>query len=93
MNAVGDAKKTRKKTRVNYCSASLLQQKLSSKTMFLIFQTIKPKIKRVQAVYDCEADNDDELSFSEGEIIVVSGEADPDWWVSYRECCISNNAS
>ncbi|XP_028405918.1 arf-GAP with SH3 domain, ANK repeat and PH domain-containing protein 2-like isoform X2 [Dendronephthya gigantea] len=45
----------------------------------------KPKIKRVQAVYDCDADNDDELSFTEGEIIVVSGEADPDWWMGHIE--------
>lgn len=38
----------------------------------------------MKAIYDCDADNDDELSFEEGEIIVVSGEADPDWWVSKK---------
>ncbi|CAB4003698.1 arf-GAP with SH3 domain, ANK repeat and PH domain-containing 2-like, partial [Paramuricea clavata] len=43
------------------------------------------KVKRVEAIFDCAADNDDELSFSEGEIIVVSGEADPDWWMGHIE--------
>lgn len=38
----------------------------------------------MQALYDCEADNDDELSFKEGDIIVVKGDAeDAEWWVSY----------
>ncbi|XP_014679477.1 PREDICTED: arf-GAP with SH3 domain, ANK repeat and PH domain-containing protein 2-like isoform X2 [Priapulus caudatus] len=30
-----------------------------------------PKQKRCQALYDCEADNEDELSFVEGEVIVI----------------------
>ena len=33
-------------------------------------------------MYDCDADHEDELSFVEGEIIVMVREADPDWWVS-----------
>ena len=41
--------------------------------------------RRVQALYDCEADNEDELTFREGEIILVTGDAeDDDWWVSMR---------
>ena len=56
------------------------------KNIVFIFKASKAKIKRVQAVFDCEADNDDELSFSEGEMIVVSREADPEWWVSYSPC-------
>ncbi|XP_020902431.2 arf-GAP with SH3 domain, ANK repeat and PH domain-containing protein 2, partial [Exaiptasia diaphana] len=37
--------------------------------------------RRVQALYDCEADNDDELSFKESDIIVVKGDAeDAEWW-------------
>ena len=40
--------------------------------------------KRVQALYDCEADNKDELTFVENEIIVVTGEEDQEWWVSTR---------
>ena len=37
----------------------------------------------MQALYDCEADNDDELTFQEGDIILVTGNAeDAEWWVS-----------
>uniref|UniRef100_A0A7N6F6T0 ArfGAP with SH3 domain, ankyrin repeat and PH domain 2a n=1 Tax=Anabas testudineus TaxID=64144 RepID=A0A7N6F6T0_ANATE len=38
--------------------------------------------KRVKAIYNCIADNPDELTFSEGEVIVVDGEEDQEWWVS-----------
>ena len=39
--------------------------------------------RRVQALYDCEADNDDELTFKEGDILLVKGEGeDAEWWVS-----------
>jgi len=34
------------------------------------------------ALYDCEADNDDELSFCEGELINIISEDEEDWWVS-----------
>uniref|UniRef100_A0A8C7HPQ3 ArfGAP with SH3 domain, ankyrin repeat and PH domain 2a n=1 Tax=Oncorhynchus kisutch TaxID=8019 RepID=A0A8C7HPQ3_ONCKI len=37
--------------------------------------------KRVKAIYNCLADNPDELTFSEGEVIVVDGEEDQEWWV------------
>lgn len=33
-------------------------------------------------MYNCVADNPDELTFSEGEVIVVDGEEDQEWWVS-----------
>jgi len=37
--------------------------------------------RRVQALYDCEADNADELTFKEGDVILVQGEAeDAEWW-------------
>uniref|UniRef100_H2Y6R5 Uncharacterized protein n=1 Tax=Ciona savignyi TaxID=51511 RepID=H2Y6R5_CIOSA len=42
--------------------------------------TARPK--RVKAIYDCEADNQDELTFVENEIIVVTGVEDQEWWVS-----------
>ncbi|KAE8605026.1 hypothetical protein XENTR_v10014942 [Xenopus tropicalis] len=45
-------------------------------------QLPKMKPKRVKAIYHCSADNPDELTFSEGEIIVVDGEEDKEWWVS-----------
>uniref|UniRef100_A0AAR2ISS9 Un-named sa1614 n=1 Tax=Pygocentrus nattereri TaxID=42514 RepID=A0AAR2ISS9_PYGNA len=46
-----------------------------------VFQ-IKPKLKRVKAMYDCVADHHDELTFNEGEVLVVLTEEDADWWVS-----------
>lgn len=42
----------------------------------------KIKLRRVKTIYDCQADNDDELTFAEGEVIVVTGEEDQEWWVS-----------
>lgn len=35
----------------------------------------------MKTIYDCQADNDDELTFAEGEVIVVTGEEDQEWWV------------
>ncbi|KAG7494688.1 arf-GAP with SH3 domain, ANK repeat and PH domain-containing protein 2-like [Solea senegalensis] len=40
---------------------------------------------RVQALYDCQADHHDELSFSEGQVLVVLGQEDSDWWHGYIE--------
>ncbi|XP_033727336.1 arf-GAP with SH3 domain, ANK repeat and PH domain-containing protein 2-like isoform X2 [Pecten maximus] len=35
---------------------------------------------RCRALFDCEADNEDELTFNEGEIIIVLREEEEDWW-------------
>ncbi|XP_038552063.1 arf-GAP with SH3 domain, ANK repeat and PH domain-containing protein 2 isoform X1 [Micropterus salmoides] len=40
------------------------------------------KSRRVEALYDCQADHHDELSFCEGQVLVVLGQEDSDWWVS-----------
>ncbi|KAJ4940711.1 hypothetical protein JOQ06_027006, partial [Pogonophryne albipinna] len=40
--------------------------------------------RRVEALYDCQADHHDELSFFEGQVLVVLGKEDSDWWVSIR---------
>ncbi|XP_053193440.1 arf-GAP with SH3 domain, ANK repeat and PH domain-containing protein 2b [Scomber japonicus] len=45
----------------------------------------KQKPQRVKAIYNCYADNPDELTFEEGEVIVVEGEEDNDWWVGHVE--------
>ncbi|KAK2864135.1 hypothetical protein Q7C36_003289 [Tachysurus vachellii] len=45
----------------------------------------KNKLKRVKAIYKCVADNSDELTFSEGEVIIVDGEEDKEWWVGHIE--------
>ncbi|KYO32968.1 arf-GAP with SH3 domain, ANK repeat and PH domain-containing protein 2 isoform X2 [Alligator mississippiensis] len=46
-------------------------------------QISKTKPKRVKAIYNCVADNPDELTFSEGDIIVVDGEEDHEWWIGH----------
>ncbi|KAF7668696.1 hypothetical protein LDENG_00298470 [Lucifuga dentata] len=45
----------------------------------------KQRPKRVKAIYNCAADNPDELTFSEGEVIVVDGEEDQEWWLGHIE--------
>ncbi|XP_005163532.1 arf-GAP with SH3 domain, ANK repeat and PH domain-containing protein 1a isoform X2 [Danio rerio] len=45
----------------------------------------KNKAKRVKTIYDCQADNDDELTFVEGEVIIVTGEEDQEWWIGHIE--------
>ncbi|XP_061521829.1 arf-GAP with SH3 domain, ANK repeat and PH domain-containing protein 1 isoform X4 [Phycodurus eques] len=45
----------------------------------------KSKARRVKTIYDCQADNDDELTFVEGEVIVVTGEEDQEWWIGHIE--------
>merc|ERR1712147_381759 len=45
----------------------------------------EPLPKRVQALYDCEGDEDDELSFCSGEIIQVTDREDDDWWIGNIE--------
>ncbi|XP_072259748.1 arf-GAP with SH3 domain, ANK repeat and PH domain-containing protein 1-like isoform X1 [Pyxicephalus adspersus] len=43
----------------------------------------KPRLRRVKALFDCTADREDELTFSIGEIIVVTEEEDGNWWSGY----------
>uniref|UniRef100_A0A672IBR5 ArfGAP with SH3 domain, ankyrin repeat and PH domain 2a n=1 Tax=Salarias fasciatus TaxID=181472 RepID=A0A672IBR5_SALFA len=49
------------------------------------FARQKSRPKRVKAIYHCVADNPDELTFSEGEVIVVDGEEDQEWWLGHIE--------
>ncbi|KAJ8389188.1 hypothetical protein AAFF_G00122080 [Aldrovandia affinis] len=49
------------------------------------FNTGKTKVRRVKTIYDCQADNEDELTFAEGEVIVVTGEEDTEWWIGHVE--------
>ncbi|XP_033612066.1 arf-GAP with SH3 domain, ANK repeat and PH domain-containing protein 2 isoform X1 [Fukomys damarensis] len=46
-------------------------------------QATKSKPKRVKALYNCMADNPDELTFSEGDVIIVDGEEDQEWWIGH----------
>ncbi|XP_038659654.1 arf-GAP with SH3 domain, ANK repeat and PH domain-containing protein 1 isoform X1 [Scyliorhinus canicula] len=43
----------------------------------------KPRIRRGRAIFNCTADHADELTFREGEVIVVLGEEDQEWWNGY----------
>ncbi|KAL4217594.1 Arf-GAP with SH3 domain [Mactra antiquata] len=43
----------------------------------------KPKkigFRRCEALFDCDADNEDELTFREGEVIVLLREEEEEWW-------------
>lgn len=44
----------------------------------------------MKAIYPCSADHPDELTFYEGEVIVVEGEEDSEWWVS-RFCRVTTS--
>ncbi|KAL1783576.1 arf-GAP with SH3 domain, ANK repeat and PH domain-containing protein 2 isoform X2 [Sigmodon hispidus] len=48
-------------------------------------QATKSKPKRVKALYNCVADNPDELTFSEGDVIIVDGEEDQEWWIGHLD--------
>lgn len=37
----------------------------------------------VETLFDCFADNEDEISFKEGERIYVTDDSDADWWAGY----------
>ncbi|XP_039243366.1 arf-GAP with SH3 domain, ANK repeat and PH domain-containing protein 2-like [Pipra filicauda] len=42
-------------------------------------------LRRVRALYDCDADREDELTFHTGEVIVVSEKEDSNWWKGWIE--------
>ncbi|XP_029821787.1 arf-GAP with SH3 domain, ANK repeat and PH domain-containing protein 1 [Manacus vitellinus] len=42
-------------------------------------------LHRVRALYDCDADREDELTFHRGEVIVVSEKEDSNWWKGWIE--------
>lgn len=50
----------------------------------LCFIQMKSQPRRAKAMYDCVADHHDELTFSEGQVLVVLAEEDTDWWVSSK---------
>ena len=60
--------------------------RLSDKSHVVSFQ-LQPRheyhrYKRCRALYDCEADNEDELSFEEGDIIIIiAEETEDDNWM------------
>ncbi|KAM5125521.1 arf-GAP with SH3 domain, ANK repeat and PH domain-containing protein 1-like [Callospermophilus lateralis] len=44
----------------------------------------KNKVRPVKTIYDCQADNYNELTFIEGEVIIVTGEEDQEWWADQK---------
>uniref|UniRef100_A0A674P248 ArfGAP with SH3 domain, ankyrin repeat and PH domain 2b n=1 Tax=Takifugu rubripes TaxID=31033 RepID=A0A674P248_TAKRU len=53
--------------------------------VWFILDLKKQKSQRVKAIYPCSADHPDELTFYEGEVIVVEGEEDSEWWFGHIE--------
>jgi ABC-type multidrug transport system ATPase subunit len=41
----------------------------------------QPGERWFQAVYDCNAERDDELSFSRGDLMLLVDDSDPNWWM------------
>ena len=66
---------------------SLVVSLVTVSLSLLFVQSSSGLPRRVQALYDCEADNEDELTFKEGDVILVKGDGeDAEWWVStFRE--------
>uniref|UniRef100_A0A8C9YV07 ArfGAP with SH3 domain, ankyrin repeat and PH domain 2a n=1 Tax=Sander lucioperca TaxID=283035 RepID=A0A8C9YV07_SANLU len=75
---------SRRRVKVLHLGKKATQDRmLSSVCFFSASQKQRPK--RVKAIYNCVADNPDELTFSEGEVIVVDGEEDQEWWLGHIE--------
>uniref|UniRef100_A0A671YMM6 Arf-GAP with SH3 domain, ANK repeat and PH domain-containing protein 2-like n=2 Tax=Sparus aurata TaxID=8175 RepID=A0A671YMM6_SPAAU len=71
-----------------YDSDDDFEERVTMATNILITCVHQPRgstSRRVEALYDCQADHHDELSFSEGQVLVVLGQEDSDWWHGYIE--------
>lgn len=43
-----------------------------------------PRHQRAIALYDCDAENPDELTFKRSEVIVVVKDVEVNWWVGHK---------
>uniref|UniRef100_A0A8C6UWC7 ArfGAP with SH3 domain, ankyrin repeat and PH domain 1b n=1 Tax=Neogobius melanostomus TaxID=47308 RepID=A0A8C6UWC7_9GOBI len=68
-----------------WAMAAYLYVLCSSNLSYFPHKQGKSKARRVKTIYDCQADNDDELTFAEGEVIIVTGEEDQEWWIGHIE--------
>lgn len=63
---------------INYVSFIIKYSTIVKNLIYKISIIFQAGLKRCRALYDCNADNDDELEFKEGEILVVLNERTDD---------------